>query len=165
MGRQDWWGFFPACHWHSITGPLCPQQAGYWLWLCFLLYRYNLFQQNSHFLLCRAARGFFFPFSLFISNALFLADPVINWLWAQIHSNCILASLGIKERQWSKLSSFFGACLLLNVVMKSQFWTWNDIYILPNNDWLNWCNKSFKVKVVFQNISLLKLFFKLSNFN
>lgn len=60
--RQDWWGFFPACHWHSITGLLCPQQAGSWLWLCFLLYRYNLFRQNSHFLLRRATPGLFSHF-------------------------------------------------------------------------------------------------------
>lgn len=36
----EWRVFFPACHWlSSITGPLCPQQAGPWLWFSFLLYR------------------------------------------------------------------------------------------------------------------------------
>lgn len=41
--EQDWWVFFPAYCWHRITGSPCPQQAGFWSWLCLSLNRYGCF--------------------------------------------------------------------------------------------------------------------------
>lgn len=75
-------------------------------------------------------RAFVFSFPLFSFNLLYLADMFINCLWAQIQSNYILASLGIKEKWWFRLSSFFSACVLIYAFI--ELWLINLGIILAN---------------------------------
>lgn len=61
---------------------------------------------------------FVFSFPVFSFNLLFLPDMFNNCIWAQIQSNYILASLGITEKWWFRLSSFFSAFLLLYAIIE-----------------------------------------------
>lgn len=68
--EQDWWVFFPACRWHRITGSPCPQQAGFWSWLCLSLNRYSCF------ILSKAAVALYFNLIPYFKPAVLAAKLI-----------------------------------------------------------------------------------------